>query len=97
MQEHSLTTRKANDTLETVDSEEDLSAYLEKIAPFVGWIIIYFNSLEDTIVDCLREALLRDRTQNERLDIFLSNYEHYRFPIFSKPSKRPSSSDRGRS
>ena len=73
MQERSLTTREAEDTLETVDSEDDLRAYLEEIAPFIGWIIIYFNSLEDTIAACLREALLRDPIQDERLDVFLSD------------------------
>jgi hypothetical protein len=73
MQERSLTTREAEDAWESVDSDDELRSYLDEIAPFIGWIIIYFNSLEDMIADCLREAFLRDPIQDERLDVFLSD------------------------
>lgn len=51
---------------------EELEAYLEHIAPYIGWITIYFNSLEDHISDFIRMAVLRDPLQDERLDVFLS-------------------------
>ncbi|WP_426343353.1 hypothetical protein ACN9MU_20165 [Pseudoduganella sp. R-32] len=57
---------------ETVDTEEELSNYLSEIAEEIGWIVIYFNSLEDQIAQCLREMMLRDAYQDERLDVFLA-------------------------
>jgi hypothetical protein len=57
---------------ETVGSEEELGIYLSGIAEEIGWIIIYFNSLEDLISSFSREMMLRDPCQDERLDIFLA-------------------------
>ena len=57
---------------ETVDSEKELHDYLSKIAREIGWIIIHFNSLEDSAAQCLRELMLHDPYQDERLDVFLS-------------------------
>lgn len=51
---------------------EELDRYLEEIVPGIGWVIVYFNSLEDHISDFIREAILRDSFQDERLDVFLS-------------------------
>jgi hypothetical protein len=56
---------------EYVSSEKDLDKYLGGIAEEIGWIIICFNSLEDTIGGYLREMMLRDPCQDERLDVFL--------------------------
>lgn len=56
---------------ETVDDDE-LNAYLGGIAEEIGWVIICFNSLEDSIGNFLREMMLRDPDQDERLDVFLS-------------------------
>ncbi|MCY1546916.1 hypothetical protein D9M68_829410 [compost metagenome] len=58
--------------MEPVDSEDELSEYLDELAPYVGWIIILFNSLEDAVSQCIREAILRDPYQDERMDVFLS-------------------------
>ena len=70
MREHQRTAREAEE-LDSVE-EEELAQYLEEIAPHIGWIIIFFNSLEDGVARCLRELMLRDSIQDERLDVFLS-------------------------
>jgi len=62
---------QADDELEYV-SDEELDAYLESIVPYVGWIIVHFNSLEDHVSDFIRQAVLRDPLQDTRLDVFLS-------------------------
>lgn len=72
MSERSLTGSQADDELEYIESEEELDAYLEMIVPYIGWIIVYFNSLEDHVSDFIREAILRDPFQDERVDVFLS-------------------------
>lgn len=65
-----LTLREA-DELDTVD-ESELADYLSDLAPEIGWIIIYFNSLEDDVSRFIRAAILRDPTQDERMDVFLA-------------------------
>jgi hypothetical protein len=65
-----MTLREA-DELDTVD-EDELTDYLSELAPEIGWIIIYFNSLEDEVSGFIREAILRDATQDERMDVFLA-------------------------
>jgi hypothetical protein len=72
MQDREFSKREAEDELEWIASGEELEAYLEHIAPYIGWITIYFNSLEDHISDFIRMAVLRDPFQDERLDVFLS-------------------------
>jgi hypothetical protein len=57
---------------ETVASEKELDEYLSGIAEEIGWIVICFNSLEDSIGSFLREMMLRDPDQDERLDVFLA-------------------------
>lgn len=57
--------------LATVD-ESELTDYLADLAPEIGWIIIYFNSLEDEVSCFIREAILRDAVQDERMDVFLA-------------------------
>lgn len=57
---------------EIVDTEKQLSNYLTRIAKHIGWIVIHFNSLEDVIAQSLREMMLRDPCQDERLDVFLA-------------------------
>jgi hypothetical protein len=56
---------------ETVDTDIELGNYLSAIATEIGWVVIHFNSLEDSIARCLREMILRDPSQDERLDVFL--------------------------
>jgi len=63
---------REHEELEDVASERLLEKYLEAIAPFIGWIVIYFNSLEDSVTFCLRDQMLRDPYQDERLGVFLS-------------------------
>lgn len=72
MTERIFQRHETDDELEYVESEEELAEYLETIAPYIGWIVIYFNSLEDSLTDYIREAILRDPFQDERLDVFLS-------------------------
>lgn len=65
-----LTLRQA-DEMDAVD-DSGLSDYLSDLAPEIGWIIIYFNSLEDEVSGCIRQAILRDALQDERMDVFLA-------------------------
>ncbi len=65
-----LTLRQAEE-LDTVD-ESELTDYLSDLAPEIGWMIIYFNSLEDEVSGFIREAILRDALQDERMDVFLA-------------------------
>ncbi|MBD9402799.1 hypothetical protein [Comamonas sp. CMM02] len=65
-----LTQRQA-DEMDAVD-DSGLSDYLSDLAPEIGWIIIFFNSLEDEVSTCIREAILRDALQDERMDVFLA-------------------------
>jgi hypothetical protein len=57
---------------EAVTSGKELDGYLSGIAEEIGWIVICFNSLEDSIGSFLREMMLRDPDQDERLDVFLA-------------------------
>lgn len=72
MSHRSLSSREAEDEFEFVESDEELEAYLEEVAPQIGWIVIYFNSLEDHIGDFIRQLILRDPYQDERLEVFLT-------------------------
>lgn len=65
-----LTVRQA-DELDDLD-EGELADYLSDLAPEIGRIIIHFNSLEDEISYFIREAILRDPVQDERMDVFLA-------------------------
>lgn len=56
---------------ETVNDDE-LNTYLAGIAEEIGWVVICFNSLEDSIGNFLREMMLDDPYQDERLDVFLA-------------------------
>jgi hypothetical protein len=71
MTERTYSRNQAEDELEYV-SDDELDAYLEVIVPYIGWIIVHFNSLEDHIAAFIRQAVLRDPIQDERLDVFLS-------------------------
>ena len=55
MSDHQITSREVEEEFESVDSDEELLAYLEELAPHIGWVVIYFNSLEDTVSQCIRE------------------------------------------
>ncbi len=72
MSEHHLSAREAEEKFEDIDSDEELLSYLEALAPQIGWVVIYFNSLEDLVSQFIREAMLHDPYQDERMDIFLS-------------------------
>jgi hypothetical protein len=72
MTDRLLSARKAEEELEPLDSDDELPGYLDELAPYIGWIIIYFNSLEDIVCLCIREAILRDPYQDERVDVFLA-------------------------
>lgn len=65
-----LTLRQAEELESMVD--DDLKDYLHELASEIGWIIIYFNSLEDEVSGFIREAILRDALQDERMDVFLA-------------------------
>lgn len=73
MTERAYSRQEADDEFEWITSDEELDTYLSSIAPYVGWIIIYFNSLEDHIADFIRMGIVRDWTQDERVDVFLAS------------------------
>lgn len=58
MSHRNLSSREAEDEFDYVGSDEELEAYLEEVAPQIGWIVIYFNSLEDHIGDFIRQLIL---------------------------------------
>lgn len=70
-----LSRHKSDDELEYLDSEEEFEKYLDTIAPYIGWIVIYFNSLEQHLSDFIKDAILRDPFNDERLDVFLSEMQ----------------------
>jgi len=70
MREQLRSSRQAED-FDYVEDDE-LLGYLEELAPHIGWVVIYFNSLEDSVGCCLRDLMVRDQIQDERLDVFLS-------------------------
>ena len=72
MSENYFTQIEVEEQFEPTESDEELLSYLVKLAPQIGWIVIYFNSLEDGIEQCIREAMLRDSFQDERMDVFLA-------------------------
>lgn len=72
MPEDHFSPREAEERFESTDSDEELLSYLEDLAPQIGWVVIYFNSLEDGVAQCIREAMLHDPDQDERMDVFLS-------------------------
>ena len=65
-----LSLRQA-DELDIVE-EDELAEYLSELSPAIGWMVIYFNSLEDSVSHFIREAILRDAVQDERMDVFLA-------------------------
>lgn len=75
MTERILRRYESDDELKYLESEEEFEEYLEAIAPYIGWIVIYFNSLEEHLADFIREGILRDPIQDERLDVFLSEMQ----------------------
>ena len=72
MIERHLTGEEVNYELEYMEDEDEFESYLDDVAPYIGWVVIYFNSLEDHITDFIRESILRDPFHDERLDVFLS-------------------------
>jgi hypothetical protein len=72
MSDRILTSHQVNYELEYIENEDALTKYLKEIVPYIGWIIVYFNSLEEHISDFIREAILRDPFHDTRLDVLLS-------------------------
>lgn len=62
MSGHHRTTREAEE-FEYID-EEELADNLAELAPQIGWVVIFFNSLEDTVASCVRDLMLHDPDQN---------------------------------
>lgn len=76
MTERTLRRYESDEAIDCFESEEEFENYLDSIAPYIGWVVIYFNSLEEHIADFLRMGMLRDPFQDERLDIFLSEMQY---------------------
>ena len=63
------------DSFEHFESEEEWDDYLELIAPHIGMIIIDFNQLEEMVVQCIRDLVLRDPDEDYRLDAFFAEMQ----------------------
>jgi len=71
MREITLGRRQAQDDLECLE-EEELSDLLEEMAGYIGWRIIYFNSLEDIVSYAIAENITDDAIQDDRMSVFLA-------------------------
>lgn len=56
--------------------EEELYAYLEGISSYIGWIIIYFNSLEGVVSFAIADLMTHDSFQDERIQVFLAEMQY---------------------
>ena len=62
--------------LECLENEDELERILEEMSSYIGWIVIHFNSLENSIAFCVTEMITHDAYQDERVDVFLSEMQY---------------------
>jgi len=62
--------------LELLEDENDLEDILNEMSSYIGWIIIHFNSLENSIAYCVADMITHDPYQDERVDVFLSEMQY---------------------
>jgi len=75
MREITLGRRQAQDDLECLD-EEELEDVLEKMSRYIGWVVIYFNSLEGIISFAIAEIVSHDAIQDDRMSVFLAEMQY---------------------
>ena len=76
MNEITLGRRQAQDELECLDDEEELEDALEEMSRHIGWVVIYFNSLEGIVSFAISELLGHDALQDDRLSVFLAEMSY---------------------
>jgi hypothetical protein len=62
-----------DDYPESVDSEATLGEYLTSISTDIGWIIIYFNSLEDMVAQNIRKMICQFFLQMNAKPVYVVN------------------------
>ncbi|MHB1142757.1 MAG: hypothetical protein ACYC1T_13510 [Sulfuricaulis sp.] len=72
MSEFSLHSRDTHPDIEYLDDEEELHRVLEAAAPFIGRIVIEFNSLEDSLSFCIKELVSHSEGGDEQIYVFLA-------------------------
>lgn len=75
MSEITLGRQQASEDFESLE-EEELRNYLEEISSYIGWIIIYFNSLEDLVSFAIADLMTHDPYQDERIHVFLAEMQY---------------------
>jgi hypothetical protein len=75
MSEITLGRRQAQDDLEYLD-EEELSEALEEMSRYIGWVVIYFNSLEGIVSFAITELVSHDAIQDDRMSVFLAEMQY---------------------
>ena len=58
--------------IDYLENVEDLEAIIEEIEPYVGRVIIEFNSLEYSLESCIAELVSRSGSDDDRIYVFLS-------------------------
>jgi hypothetical protein len=59
--------------IEFYDSEEELTSALEKVSSAIGWIVIEFNSLEDSIGFCIKEIVSTSEARDSFVYALIAN------------------------
>jgi len=59
--------------IEFYDSEEDLTVALDKISSSIGWIVIEFNSLEESVGFCIKELVSSSEGGDSLVYALISN------------------------
>ncbi len=75
MREITLERRQAQGDLECLD-EEELENVLEEMSRYIGWVVIYFNSLEGIISFAIAEIVTDDAIQDDRMSVFLAEMQY---------------------
>lgn len=76
MNEITLGRRQAQDDLECLDDEEELREALEEMSRYIGWVVIYFNSLEGIVSFAIAELISHDAIQDDRMSVFLAEMQY---------------------
>ncbi len=61
------------DEIEFYDSEEELTTALEKVSSAIGWIVIEFNSLEDSVGFCIKEIVSSSEAADSLVYALIAN------------------------
>ncbi|WP_130538072.1 hypothetical protein [Thiomicrorhabdus indica] len=66
---------KASENFEFLE-EGELREYLEEVSSHIGWIIIFFNSLENIVSFAIADLMTHDPYQDDRIQVFLAEMQY---------------------